>query len=111
MDSSLAALAAADPVIAAFADALRSRIGKRLKRLFLYGSRARGQGLPGSDYDYVVVVDHRSDDVQEAVIEAAAEILDRYDALVSPQAYDEGEWARECALPLGINVMREGLAL
>ncbi|MDI6740853.1 MAG: nucleotidyltransferase domain-containing protein [Candidatus Edwardsbacteria bacterium] len=100
-----------DTVVSEFASALRSRIGDHLRSLILYGSRARNQARTDSDYDCVVVVDRRSRAVQEAVLDAATAMLDRYDALVSPQVFDAEEWAAESRRPLGINVQREGLAL
>lgn len=46
--------AAADPVLDRFRAAVRRTYGDRLGRVVLYGSRARGEGRPDSDYDLAV---------------------------------------------------------
>ena len=49
-----------DPVVQEFAATLRQRLGPHLRQLLLFGSRARGDAQAGSDYDMLVVVDHRT---------------------------------------------------
>lgn len=44
----------ADPVLARFRDAVRAIYGDRVERVVLFGSRARGDHGPGSDYDIAV---------------------------------------------------------
>ena len=43
-----------DPVLARFRRALDEMYGKQLDRVVLFGSRARGDARPGSDYDVAV---------------------------------------------------------
>jgi len=51
------ALSVKDPALAAFETAIRERLGKHLKKMILFGSRARGDNDPDSDYDIPVVLD------------------------------------------------------
>lgn len=46
----------ADPVLHRLKKELESLYGPRLKRVLLYGSRARGDHQPDSDYDVLVVL-------------------------------------------------------
>lgn len=46
--------ALADPTIGRFRDAVRAAYGDRLARMVLFGSRARGEARPDSDYDIAV---------------------------------------------------------
>ncbi len=46
-----------DLAIAQFASAVRVHYGPRLKGIYLYGSRARGDARPDSDVDIAVVLD------------------------------------------------------
>ena len=50
MDKSLGS----DPILSRFRAALAEIYGARLDRVVLFGSRARGEGRPDSDYDVAV---------------------------------------------------------
>ncbi|MEI9930234.1 MAG: nucleotidyltransferase domain-containing protein [Rhizomicrobium sp.] len=50
-------LALADPILTRIKNELRVLYGTRLKRVLLYGSRARGDHRPDSDYDILVVLE------------------------------------------------------
>ena len=77
----------------------------------LFGSRARGDARPDSDYDVVVVVDCRSPDVREALLEIEVDLLDRHGSLVACLLRDEREWEASRGMPIGLNVAREGVPL
>lgn len=49
--------ALADPILARLKDELEAVYGTRLKRVLLYGSRARGDHQLDSDYDVLVVLE------------------------------------------------------
>jgi len=100
-----------DPVAHEFAHLVRERLGARARGIILFGSRARGDARAGSDYDVVVVVDRRSPDVRETLLEIEVELLDRYGSLVACLLRDEREWAASQGLPIGLNVAREGVSL
>ena len=50
-----------DPVLVRFRDALQQMYGKRVERVVLFGSRARGDARPNSDYDVAVFLDTMPD--------------------------------------------------
>jgi len=47
----------ADPVLVAFRAEIREFYGNRLSRAILFGSRARGDARPDSDYDIALFLD------------------------------------------------------
>jgi predicted nucleotidyltransferase len=98
-----------DPVVREFAQALRQRLGPRVKRTVLFGSRARGDALKGSDYDVLIVVNNRDRGIEEVVLDIELDILNRIGVLVTGLVYGEEEWQRESQFPLGRNVAREGV--
>jgi len=53
--------ALADPTIRGFRDAVRAAYGERLARIVLFGSRARGEAQPDSDYDIAVFLRDMAD--------------------------------------------------
>ena len=71
--------ALADPILARLKKELEALYGARLKRLMLYGSRARGDHQPDSDYDVLVVLEGPIDHWPE---------LERLSALSSQLTWD-----------------------
>jgi predicted nucleotidyltransferase len=100
-----------DAVALEFARHVRERLGPRVRNVVLFGSRARGDARADSDYDVVVVVDRRSPDVREALLEIAVDLLDRHGSLVACLLRDEREWEASRRMPIGLNVAREGVPL
>ncbi len=94
-----------------FADAIRAKLGPRLQRLLLFGSRARGDAHEGSDYDILIVVDQRSRELREEVLDVEVEFMQRYGALFASIIRSVDEWHMTERLPLGIKIAREGISL
>ncbi len=100
-----------DPIVVQYAAAVRQRLGARVKSITLYGSRARGDAKPGSDYDMLLVLTERTPAVRAAVLEIEGEILDQHGELVASLIRDEQEWQNAQGFPLARNVAREGVAV
>ena len=94
-----------------YADLLRKKLGRRLKQVILFGSQARGDAAEGSDYDLVVVLDERTRDAREAVLDAGVEMLNRYDRLFAALVFGEDEWRATKRFPLGWNIEHEGVVV
>jgi uncharacterized protein len=94
-----------------FAQLLRARLGDHIKQIILFGSQARGDAQEGSDYDVLVVVDHCTPEVEEVVLEADVEMMNRHETLFASLLYSEEEWRKEEEFPFGWNVQREGIAV
>lgn len=100
-----------DKIPTEFAEILRKKLKGRLRKAILFGSHARGDFTEGSDYDFLVVVDKREKMVQEVVLDASVEILNKYYALIGYIVCDEKEWERKKRFPIGLNVLKEGIEL
>ena len=105
------AYSGADPVITDCAIRLKQALGEHLRELWLYGSRARGEARPGSDYDLLVLLDRDATELRERVLDVQVDMLDRYDALVTTLLHTEDNWRQQQGYPLAINIAREAVRL
>ena len=86
--------------------------GKRLKRVILHGSYARGEATDGSDIDLIIVLQKMDDPVAE--LERISKEIHRidfeHDTLISVIPIDVNQH-RTGRLPLVLNARREGVTV
>lgn len=100
-----------DPVLARFHAALTEIYGPRLSRVVLFGSRARGDALPDSDYDVAVFLAPLGDRWKELDRLAALRLkfLDETEAFFDAIPYDASAYQERS--PLMHEIRNEGLDL
>jgi predicted nucleotidyltransferase len=98
-----------DNIIKEFSQRLKQSLGNRLKEIILFGSRARGDWEEGSDYDFLIIVDKKTKEVRNIVLNIESELLHKTNKLLSSLIYSEKEWERSKNFPLGRNISKEGI--
>ena len=93
-----------------FSNRLREKVSG-LRRVILFGSRARGDAREGSDYDFAVILDKKNAKTIKAVRSAEVDFLDKYDTLSSSVIFNISEWEKHKNLPIGLNIARDGVLL
>lgn len=103
--------ALSDPVLENFRSALNRIYGNRLERVVLYGSRARGDAGPHSDYDIAVFLKTLPDRWAELdrLAKLRVDFLDETGAFFDAKPYLAS--AYEERSPLMHEIRREGLDL
>lgn len=94
-----------------FAGIVKKKLKSHLKKIVLFGSRARGDYHDGSDYDMLVIVDRNDRTVRDIILDACVEIMDRYYELIGCIICDEEEWEMKKRFPIGLNIIKEGVEL
>ena len=100
-----------DQVVQDFSTALRRKLDSRVLKVFLFGSRARGDARDDSDYDMLVVVDHRTPEIRSIILDIERKLMDRNGVLVATVLRSEEEWQHAQGFPLARNIAKEGVAV
>jgi uncharacterized protein len=100
-----------DPVMSRFRQALDEVYGERIERVVLYGSRARGDAGPDSDYDVAVFLHGISNRVQEMyrLADLGTDILYDSGHLIHAMPYRAGTYAERT--PLMHEIRQDGIDL
>ena len=101
----------ADPILQKFRAALGELYGDRIERVVLFGSRARGDAKPDSDYDIALFLQDLTDAWQEIerIVEIELAIRDETDADIHTLPFPAGHWRDRT--PLMHEIRTEGLDL
>lgn len=92
------------PALRRFRKALDSMYGSRLDRVVLFGSRARGDARPDSDYDVAVFLRNMSDRFAEMdrLADLATDVCEETGEFVHAMPYRAGSYTERTPLMLGI---------
>ena len=97
--------------IADYSRTIKTILKHQLKTMILFGSRARGDFNPDSDYDFLIVLKNKEESLLDKIKNSQLDFLNQYDLLASCLVLDESEWKEEQKYPLGKNILKEGKIL
>jgi predicted nucleotidyltransferase len=100
-----------NPAITRFRDAVTEIYGDRLERVVLFGSRARGDAQPDSDYDVAVFLRDMPDRAQELnrLADLGTDLLYEVGAVVHAMPYLAGTYNDRT--PLMHEIRKDGIDL
>ncbi|HEY6578387.1 MAG TPA: nucleotidyltransferase domain-containing protein [Rhizomicrobium sp.] len=100
-----------DPVLNHFRTVLGELYGPRLERVVLFGSRARGDARPDSDYDVAVFLRDMADRAKEMnrLADISTDILYDAGAFIHAMPYRAGSY--EERTPLMHEIRKDGIDL
>lgn len=101
----------ADPILSRFRAALDEVYGDRIERVVLFGSHARGDARPDSDYDVAVFLNEPDSFWSESgrLAEIETDILYDTGSVINALPFPAGAYRKRT--PLMHEVRREGLDL
>lgn len=84
-----------------------------LKTIYLFGSRARGDEKPYSDYDLLMVMTKRDETVVDKFYDAVVDILLDTGKVISLKIFKEEDFNRLSAIPTPFmsKILKEGIKI
>ena len=100
-----------DPIMKSFRAALTDLYGDRIERVVLFGSRARGDAQPDSDYDIALFLQDLTDAWEEVdrIVEIEEAFRDKTGADIRTMPFPAGRWRDRT--PLMHEIRKHGLDL
>ncbi|HET6370732.1 MAG TPA: nucleotidyltransferase domain-containing protein [Nitrospiria bacterium] len=102
----------ADPILRDFLSEI-APVREAIRKIILFGSRARGTHTPDSDYDLLLVVDRRDPLLVDRLYDAVMDVLLKHGRLISLKFFTPAEMDRLARLktPFMQHVLREGVGV
>lgn len=90
-----------------------SAFRNKLKTIYLFGSRARGDEKPYSDYDLLLVMEKRDETVVDRLYDAAVDILLETGKVISLKIFNKKDFKRLSSIPTPFmsRILKEGIKL
>ncbi len=100
-------------VIQSFVKRLQHRFDGELVSALLFGSRARGEAMPNSDMDVLVVLVDTPPGIRKEIRHLAAEVWLEYDIFLSTRVWSQAHWHRLEKLQTGFfrSIQHDGIGL
>ncbi|MGM0367983.1 MAG: nucleotidyltransferase domain-containing protein [Actinomycetota bacterium] len=100
-----------DPVVKKIADTLRKELKGQIIEIILFGSRARGNFQPESDYDILVLVNKKTKELRDKIDEIVWEIAWENNSVITAFTYEKSRFENDRFEPLFMNIHREGILI
>jgi uncharacterized protein len=101
-----------DMVVSRFLELIKP-VNGNLRDLYLFGSRCRNDWRPDSDYDILVLLDHKDRKIIDALYDAVMDILFETGRLISLKIFTVSEFNRLKSIPTPFisRGMKEGIKI
>lgn len=96
-------------IIKEFASAVKQAFRDRLKKILLFGSRARGDAEEDSDYDFLVLLETIKPSDKDRLMNIAAAISLERTVVILPVLIEADEFTEDRYFYFYENVMKEGI--
>ena len=100
-----------EDILNLFLEEVKSQFKKKLKKIILFGSRARVDYKQDSDYDILLVFDYVTKKEEDFIEDLTSKILIEYGVLISVVMLNYKEFNRMKFEPFIINIKKEGILL
>lgn len=101
-----------DDIIKKFLEGI-SPVQDKVKIMYLFGSRSRGDWKPDSDYDILIVLEKKDRAIISSLYDAVIDILISTGKLISLKIFSEAEYDRLRSIPTPFmsKIIKEGISI
>lgn len=100
-----------DIIVQELSEALKKEIGPAIRDIILFGSRARGDSSPDSDYDILVLIEKETKEMEDKIFSTSCEIGWRHNVIITVFVHNKGYFDGRKYEPLFMNIRREGVRI
>lgn len=100
-----------DELMDMFIGKLRREFGNKLKKIILFGSRARGDNTKDSDYDFILIFDVVTKELKERLHEIKADVLLKHGMVITAIPYTNEDVEKRRFQPFLLNIEKDGAVL
>lgn len=100
-----------DPIIKQLSETLKKEVGKDIKDIILFGSRARGDSYSDSDYDFLILVDKKTKDLEGKIFQLSCEIGWKHNVVITVFVHEKSYYESRKYEPLFMNIRKEGVSV
>ncbi|MEW6041086.1 MAG: nucleotidyltransferase domain-containing protein [Elusimicrobiota bacterium] len=94
-----------------FLNELKKNFGTKVKKIILFGSRARNEYVDESDYDFIFIFDKVTPEIKNRLKRLTIEMLIEHGMVITDFAFTEKDLERKKYEPFIMNAAREGIVL
>lgn len=87
-----------DRIVPEFVNAISDEVGERMKSITFFGSRVKRTHKPYSDYDFLVILDHKEPYIVEKIYDKALDFLLDYEVNISLKIYSEKDYIKKLSM-------------
>ncbi|MFP4038874.1 MAG: nucleotidyltransferase domain-containing protein [Candidatus Nanohaloarchaea archaeon] len=98
-------------VVEEFAEKVSEALDGRVEEVKLFGSYARGEELPGSDIDVLVVLEERREGDQALILDTASDYFWSHDVFFSPKVISSDELEKKQDFGFFKGIEEEGVTV
>jgi len=97
----------------AFIQSLLKNLGKQILGMTLFGSKARGDSMPDSDIDILILTQDENRNLRREISFASSDVCMDFDVLINTIVISADRWAEMTRERFSLcrNVERDGIAL
>jgi predicted nucleotidyltransferase len=87
-----------DKIVPEFVKAISDKTGHHIRKITFFGSRVKNTHKPYSDYDFLIILDHKEPDIVNEIYDKVLDFLFDYGVNISLKIYSEKDYTKKLSM-------------